>query len=69
MLDRIFKSNGPEITSPYGKKKRKLAENQKSNLPGDGIYKGERALSFLSSILDFLLLKKDIADRFVSFNV
>ncbi|PON51074.1 U3 small nucleolar RNA-associated protein [Parasponia andersonii] len=63
MLDRVFESKGPMITSAYGKKKRKLAESHRSNLPDDGIYKAENAISFLSSLLDILLLKKDIADR------
>lgn len=68
MLDRVFKNKGPRISSVYGKKKRKLAEDQKSNLPDDGIFKGENVLSFLSSLLDILLQKKDIVNRFAPFN-
>lgn len=69
MLDHIFKSGSPMVDSVYGKKKRKLAENRKSYLLRDGIHLGENALSFLSSLLDILLLKKDIANRFSSFDV
>lgn len=49
--------------SVYGKKKKNAADKQKSDLHLDMIYKGENALSFLSSLLDILLLKKDIANR------
>uniref|UniRef100_A0A803NS19 BP28 C-terminal domain-containing protein n=1 Tax=Cannabis sativa TaxID=3483 RepID=A0A803NS19_CANSA len=63
MLDHVFKNKGRGISSAYGKKKRKLVGDQKSTLPVDEIYKGENALSFLSSFLDVLLLKKDIVNR------
>ncbi|XP_062092226.1 uncharacterized protein At3g06530 [Humulus lupulus] len=63
MLDLVFKNKGRVISSAYGKKKRKLVGDQKSTLPDDEIYKGENALSFLSSLLDILLLKKDIVNR------
>lgn len=68
-LDHIFKSGSSVITSAYAKKKRKLTGNQKSNLPHVGIHLGENAISFLSSLLDVLLLKKDIVNRFASFDV
>ncbi|KAF4372054.1 hypothetical protein F8388_000270 [Cannabis sativa] len=63
MLDHVLKNKGRVISSAYGKKKRKLVGDQKSTLPVDEIYKGENALSFLSSFLDVLLLKKDIVNR------
>ncbi|KAL5569803.1 hypothetical protein UlMin_026378 [Ulmus minor] len=63
MLDHIFKSEGPVSASAYGKKKRKVNEQLKSNLPHDGMFKGKNSFSFLSSLLDILLLKKDIANR------
>lgn len=66
VLDPILKQESLVIGSAYGKKKKKSDEHQKSNFHADVIYKGENALSFLSSLLDILLLKKDIANRSVS---
>ncbi|KAH9678611.1 hypothetical protein KPL71_025786 [Citrus sinensis] len=63
VLDPILKQESLVIGSAYGKKKKKSDEHQKSNFHADAIYKGENALSFLSSLLDILLLKKDIANR------
>ncbi|KAH9647919.1 hypothetical protein KPL70_025376 [Citrus sinensis] len=63
VLDPILKQESLVIGSAYGKKKKKSDEHQKSNFHADVIYKGENALSFLSSLLDILLLKKDIANR------
>lgn len=63
MLDNIIDSSSQVPASVNGKKK-KLDENQKSDLPTAGVCRGENALSFLSSLLDVLLLKKDIANRF-----
>lgn len=63
VLDPILKQESLVIGSAYGKKKKKSDEHQKSNFHADVMYKGENALSFLSSLLDILLLKKDIANR------
>ncbi|KAF3954304.1 hypothetical protein CMV_020329 [Castanea mollissima] len=62
MLDFVFKQESLAISSVNGKKKKSNVHSW-SNLSPDVICKGEDALSFLSSLLDFLLLKKDIADR------
>ncbi|XP_030935775.1 uncharacterized protein At3g06530 [Quercus lobata] len=62
MLDFVFKQESLAINSVNGKKKKSNVHSW-SNLSPDVICKGEDALSFLSSLLDFLLLKKDIADR------
>lgn len=63
ILDPILKRESLVIGSAYGKKKKKSDEHQKSNFHADVIYKGEDALSFVSSLFDILLLKKDIANR------
>lgn len=63
-LHGILNISGHLITSEHGKKKRKLADPKKSKLPSDGIHSGENTLSLLSSLVDILLLKRDIADRF-----
>ncbi|KAJ0099511.1 hypothetical protein Patl1_20742 [Pistacia atlantica] len=63
ILDPILKQENLVMGSAYGKKKMKLDGKQKSTLHMDMIYKGESALSFLSSLLDILLLKKDILNR------
>ncbi len=68
MLDFIFKQESLIISSVKGKKK-KLDVHSWSNLPSDMICKGEDALSLLSAVLDILLLKKDIANRFAFMNV
>lgn len=59
MLAFISKQESPIISSACGKKKKKINVQSSYNV----ISKGEDALSFLSSLLDILLLKKDIADR------
>lgn len=64
MLDFVFKQESLAISSVNGKKKKSNVHSW-SNLSPDVICKGEDALSFLSSLLDFLLLKKDIADRYM----
>ncbi|GAV79488.1 LOW QUALITY PROTEIN: BP28CT domain-containing protein/U3snoRNP10 domain-containing protein [Cephalotus follicularis] len=63
MLDFIFKQGSHIVGSAYGNKKTKITEHLKSDLQHDVLCKGETALSFLSSLLDILLLKKDIANR------
>ncbi|KAJ0017544.1 hypothetical protein Pint_12302 [Pistacia integerrima] len=63
ILDPILKQENLVMGSAYGKKKMKLDGKQKSTLHMDMIYKGESGLSFLSSLLDILLLKKDILNR------
>ncbi|XP_012466889.1 uncharacterized protein At3g06530 isoform X1 [Gossypium raimondii] len=61
MLDLVFKEDPVAIVSADGKKKKKSAANPK---PGyDLVFKGEQTLYFLSSLLDVLLLKKDISNR------
>ena len=52
------------IGSVCGKKKRKAIKLHKSDLHNDVIQKDENALSFLSSLVDILLLKKDIENRY-----
>ncbi|KAB1204141.1 hypothetical protein CJ030_MR8G004038 [Morella rubra] len=59
MLTFISKQESPIISSACGKKKKKINVQSSYNV----ISKGEDALSFLSSLVDILLLKKDIADR------
>lgn len=66
MLGLVLKEDPLAIVSAHGKKKKKSAANPK---PGyDLVFKGERTLYFLSSLLDVLLLKKDISKRFASTN-
>ncbi|KAK8344000.1 hypothetical protein V6Z12_A07G051700 [Gossypium hirsutum] len=61
MLDLVCKEDPVAIVSADGKKKKKSAANPK---PGyDLVFKGEQTLYFLSSLLDVLLLKKDISNR------
>ncbi|KAI9160506.1 hypothetical protein LWI28_008767 [Acer negundo] len=59
----ILEQEGLVIGTACGKKKKKSIEHQKSNMHVDVYSKGENALTFLSSLLDILLIKKDIADR------
>ncbi|KAK9292213.1 hypothetical protein L1049_020175 [Liquidambar formosana] len=61
-LDCILKLKGCIVGSSCGKKKGKPAEHKNSD-HHDVIRKDENALSFLSSLLDILLLKKDIENR------
>ncbi|XWS60132.1 hypothetical protein CRYUN_Cryun07bG0008200 [Craigia yunnanensis] len=63
MLDLVLIEDPLVIGSAYGKKKKKSAENLKPGYHYDVVSKGEHALCFLSSLLDVLLLKKDIANR------
>ncbi|KAK1577185.1 hypothetical protein Q3G72_019640 [Acer saccharum] len=59
----VLEQEGIVIGTACGKKKKKSIEHQKSNMHVDVYSKGENALTFLSSLLDILLIKKDIADR------
>lgn len=63
LLDSVFEQEGFLIGSVCGKKKRKAIKLHKSDLHNDVICKDENALSFLTSLLDILLLKKDIENR------
>ncbi|XVF49416.1 hypothetical protein PTKIN_Ptkin04bG0010100 [Pterospermum kingtungense] len=63
MLDLILKEDSLMLGSAHGKKKKKSAGNLKPGYHYDVVFKGEQAFYFLSSLLDVLLLKKDIADR------
>lgn len=64
MLDVVLAHDG--CTSlKYGKRKKKAVQDQKFVLHLDLKYKGETVLSFLSSLVDVLLLKRDIENRFV----
>ncbi|KAI8564501.1 hypothetical protein RHMOL_Rhmol03G0186500 [Rhododendron molle] len=59
ILDSVFEQEVCTIGSPYGKKKKK----HMSHLNQDSGRTGKNELSFLSSLLDFLLLKKDLKNR------
>ncbi|XWS47705.1 hypothetical protein CRYUN_Cryun13aG0007100 [Craigia yunnanensis] len=63
MLDLVLKEDPLVIGSAHGKKKKKSSENLKPGYHYDVVSKGEQTLYFLSSLLDVLLLKKDIANR------
>ncbi|XVE56436.1 hypothetical protein DITRI_Ditri04bG0009000 [Diplodiscus trichospermus] len=63
MLDLVLREDPLVIGSAHGKKKKKSAENLKPGYHYDVVSNGERALYSLSSLLDVLLLKKDIANR------
>ncbi|KAK8586579.1 hypothetical protein V6N13_010167 [Hibiscus sabdariffa] len=61
MLDLVLKEDSLVIVSAHGKKKKKSAANPK---PGYGLVStGEQSVYFLCSLLDVLLLKKDISNR------
>lgn len=62
-INFIFEQESRIGGSASGKKKRKSIVHQTSNLDGDVVCKVETALSLLSSLLDILILKKDIASR------
>ncbi|XP_058207523.1 uncharacterized protein At3g06530 isoform X3 [Rhododendron vialii] len=59
ILDSVFEQEVCIIGSPYGKKKKK----HMSHLNQNSGRTGKNELSFLSSLLDFLLLKKDLKNR------
>lgn len=59
LLDSVFEQEGLLV----GKKGRKAIKLHKSELHNDSVHKDENALSLLSTLLDILLLKKDIENR------
>ncbi|KAE8710644.1 Ubiquinol-cytochrome C chaperone family protein isoform 1 [Hibiscus syriacus] len=61
MLDLVLKEDTLVIVSAHGKKKKKSAANPKSGY--DLVSTGEQTVYFLCSLLDVLLLKKDISNR------
>ncbi|XP_059627802.1 uncharacterized protein At3g06530 [Cornus florida] len=63
MLDFFFEQEDRMIGSAFGKKKKKSITDQNCELKHGFNCKGENALTFLSSLLDILLLKKDVEDR------
>ncbi|KAI3778087.1 hypothetical protein L2E82_07103 [Cichorium intybus] len=60
MFDFILEKPSPVTGTPHGKKKKKVTTHVKSN---DAGHTRCSKLSFLSSLLDILLLKKDIDNR------
>ncbi|KAJ6347184.1 hypothetical protein OIU76_003808 [Salix suchowensis] len=62
-LNFIFEQESRIGGSASGKKKRKSKVHQTSTLDGDVVCKVETALCLLSSLLDILILKNDIASR------
>lgn len=62
-INFIFEQESRIGGSASGKKKRKSIVHQTSTLDGDVVCKVETALCLLSSLLDILILKKDIASR------
>lgn len=63
MLDLVLKQEGFLIDTAYGKTKKKYLKHQNSNQDYDVFQKCRSPLSFLSSLLDILRLKKDIENR------
>ncbi|XP_043702680.1 uncharacterized protein At3g06530, partial [Telopea speciosissima] len=64
LLDSILSEEGRFVASSDGKKKKKkLVRPQIYDLNHDPFFKGKDMVSFLSSLLDVLLLKKDIVSR------
>ncbi|GLT39857.1 hypothetical protein SLA2020_140240 [Shorea laevis] len=63
MLDLILKQEALVVDSDYGRKKKKSGDYLKPDLYQNAYSKIRNALFFLSSLLDVLLLKKDIANR------
>lgn len=63
-IDFLFKQEIPVTGSGYGKKKKKSMTLQTSDMNSDMVCKGETVLCLLSSLLDILLLKKDIENRY-----
>ncbi|XP_042487302.1 uncharacterized protein At3g06530 [Macadamia integrifolia] len=63
LLDSILAEEGQFVASSDGRKKKKLIRPQIYDLNHDHFFKGKGAVSFLSSLLDVMLLKKDIVNR------
>lgn len=63
MLDFVLEKAVPVPDTPHGKKKKKAKAHLKSELHNDASHRRFSKLSFLSSLLDILLLKKDIQNR------
>ncbi|XP_050225155.1 uncharacterized protein At3g06530 isoform X2 [Mercurialis annua] len=62
-LDFILKKDTGKTGSSFGKKTKKAIAHQASSLELDVVCKGETALNLLSSLLEILVLKKDLANR------
>eukprot|EP00257_Ricinus_communis_P020965 XP_015580336.1 uncharacterized protein At3g06530 [Ricinus communis] len=62
-LEFILNQDSLKNGSAYGKKKKKSIAYQTSKLDIDVVCKGETAVHMLSSLLDILMLKKDMANR------
>ncbi|KVI04528.1 hypothetical protein Ccrd_017155 [Cynara cardunculus var. scolymus] len=63
MLDFVLEKAAPSHGSPHGKKKKKAMTHLKSESNNDAGQRRCSKLSFLSSLLDILLLKKDVVNR------
>ncbi|KAL8224035.1 hypothetical protein R6Q57_019510 [Mikania cordata] len=63
MLDFVLEKSLPLSVTPHGKKKQKVTVYLKSELQNDVGHMRCSKLSFLSSLLDLLLLKRDIENR------
>ncbi|KAI3735750.1 hypothetical protein L6452_15262 [Arctium lappa] len=63
MLDFVFEKAAPSHGSPHEKKKKKEMTHLKSEPNNDTGHRRCNKLSFLSSLLDILLLKKYIVNR------
>ncbi|KAK3033239.1 hypothetical protein RJ639_033119 [Escallonia herrerae] len=63
MLDIAMEQEACVTGTAYQRKKTKTTLHRKSDIHHDVIRGGENTLSFLSSLLDILLLKKDIENR------
>ena len=66
MVDFVMEQEGFSVGSTHRKKKKNSVTPQKSDLSHDVIRRGGSTLSFLSSLLDILLLKKDVQNRSAS---
>ncbi|WCJ36431.1 ARM repeat superfamily protein [Euphorbia peplus] len=62
-LDFILKQGSCKTSSTHGKRKKKSIAHQASSSDHGVVYKGDTMLHSLSSLLDILLLKKDMANR------
>ncbi|XP_057972834.1 uncharacterized protein At3g06530 [Malania oleifera] len=63
MLDLVLKREASIIDLTYAKRKKKALKQKNSDRRPNAIGRGESSLSFLCSLLDILLLKKDIENR------